>query len=311
MKRKIIQIANSTNLVSLPKKWCIANNVQKGDEIDVIEDGSKITITKENQAKKHLFMEVNSKDHETTLSRFIHAMYKKGVDEIKINIKKPEDINSIQQTLNNETVGYELIEQGRSFCTIKHIGGSIEGFDKLLRRIITLQISMCEEIEKAIKEKDLSLLKSTLVFEKNNNRFTTLCRRYLNKKNYVNSKEVGPLYSLVENLEKVADEYKYLSLALCKNKIEKISNEVIKEFEKLSQVFVLFNEGFYNNDYRKFDQIGDIRKQSIQNWYASMPKLKNTTEIILMHHSFVIMQRIFELIGPSIIINTDVPDRNE
>ena len=310
MKRKIIQIANSTNLVSLPKKWCIAHGIKKGDEIDVKLDGNSVIISKEGKIDKALRMELHTKDYEAVLPRFIHAMYKKGVDEIMINIKKPEDINKIQQTLSNETVGYEIIEQGGSHCLVKHIGGSVEGFDELLRRIMTLQVSMADEVEKAIKEKDISRLKSTLVFEKSNNRFTTLCRRYLNKRGSSDARELGPLYFIVENLEKIADEYKYLSLALSERKIENISKEIIKEFEKLAQAFKLFKEGFYKKDNKKLDQVVAMRKQAIKNWRALTPKLKNPTETFIMHHAIVIMQKVFELVGPSIIINTEIADKN-
>ena len=35
MKRKVIQIAESTQLVSLPRKWALANNIRRGDELEV------------------------------------------------------------------------------------------------------------------------------------------------------------------------------------------------------------------------------------------------------------------------------------
>ena len=34
MKRKVIQIANSTQLISLPRKWSQKYGVKKGDEIN-------------------------------------------------------------------------------------------------------------------------------------------------------------------------------------------------------------------------------------------------------------------------------------
>ena len=45
IKRRVIQIANSTQLISLPRKWTIQHNIKKGDELDVQEDGSKIILS--------------------------------------------------------------------------------------------------------------------------------------------------------------------------------------------------------------------------------------------------------------------------
>ena len=39
MKRKVIQIANSTQLISLPRKWSQKYGVKKGDEITINYDG--------------------------------------------------------------------------------------------------------------------------------------------------------------------------------------------------------------------------------------------------------------------------------
>ena len=45
MKRKVIQIAESTQLVSLPRKWALKYGVKKGDEVDVLEEGNKIVVS--------------------------------------------------------------------------------------------------------------------------------------------------------------------------------------------------------------------------------------------------------------------------
>lgn len=45
LMRKVIQIAGSTQLVSLPRAWAKKNNIIKGQEIEVQEDGDKIIIT--------------------------------------------------------------------------------------------------------------------------------------------------------------------------------------------------------------------------------------------------------------------------
>ena len=47
MRRKVLQIAESTQLISLPRKWTLKYNIQKGDELEVEENGNKIQISTE------------------------------------------------------------------------------------------------------------------------------------------------------------------------------------------------------------------------------------------------------------------------
>ena len=44
IKRRVIQIANSTQLISLPRKWTQKYNIRKGDELEVEEDGDRILV---------------------------------------------------------------------------------------------------------------------------------------------------------------------------------------------------------------------------------------------------------------------------
>jgi len=42
MKRRVIQIADSTQLVSLSRKWAIQRGIKKGDELEVKEEGNRV-----------------------------------------------------------------------------------------------------------------------------------------------------------------------------------------------------------------------------------------------------------------------------
>ena len=59
MRRKVIQIANSTQLISLPRKWSLQFNIKKGDELEVEEQGSKLSIAAKEQATNLSTVEVN------------------------------------------------------------------------------------------------------------------------------------------------------------------------------------------------------------------------------------------------------------
>ena len=52
MKRKAIQLASQTIVVSLPAKWVRQQGIKKGDEIDVEERGKELVIGNKMPNKK-------------------------------------------------------------------------------------------------------------------------------------------------------------------------------------------------------------------------------------------------------------------
>jgi len=306
MKRSVIQLAGRTLLVSLPAKWVDANNVKKGDELDLIEEGHKITINTEKKSKIES-AELDADSLKGTLQRYIHALYKKGIDEIKITYSDPTVADTVRDTLRNETVGYEIVSQTPRSCDVKLItSGSLEEFDNLLRRTFLLMISMAEETVKSIKDKDFEHLSKTASLEEPNNRLTTVCRRSLNKWGTDKYSKVGPLYYIIEDLENLADEYKYLCMKLydlrdSNNKT--IKPEVLTVLEDANHILRTFYEAFYKFESSKFLDIFSSRKNIIKKTHDLIDTKKLTpAEFYVVHHSLVIMQKIFCMTGPYLII---------
>lgn len=48
--RRVIMVANSTMLVSLPWAWCKSQGIRKGDELRVVTQGNMVVITKEERS---------------------------------------------------------------------------------------------------------------------------------------------------------------------------------------------------------------------------------------------------------------------
>lgn len=298
MKRKVIQIADSTQLVSLPRKWCKQLNIKKGDEIDVIEKGNQLIISTKYNKEETAPIDLNIQFLEPMTIRIIHAMYKKGIDEIKIHFEKPSELELIQKALGKETVGYEIVEQTHTSCIIKNVSGDLENFDQILRRTFLLLITMAEEGLSMIKDKNFSNLAQLLPLEESNNRFTTTCRRYLNK--HSSEELVGPLYCIVEDLEKIADQYKYMySYLLRTNKI-KLNPATIKLFENTAQMLNLFYSIFYKLDKDKIAEIGKLRKETVKKWYdvATSHSKYSSNDLVLISNMLVIAQQIFNITGP-------------
>jgi len=54
MKRKIIQLAGKTMVVSLPAEWIRKFKVNKGDEVELKEEGKRIIINTDKEFSKEI-----------------------------------------------------------------------------------------------------------------------------------------------------------------------------------------------------------------------------------------------------------------
>src|SRR3989338_6218480 len=84
MKRKVIQIADSTQLVSIPRQWSKKYNVKKGDELEVTEKDNVLEISTEKKTNLlEIELDITGLD-KTTLVYAIRSAYCRGFDVIKV-----------------------------------------------------------------------------------------------------------------------------------------------------------------------------------------------------------------------------------
>ena len=308
MKRSVIQLAGRTLLVSLPAKWVDANNVKKGDELDIIEDGHRLLVNTDKISAVTETKELDADQIGHLIRRYVFALYKKGVDEIKVKYSDPSIIDLIRKTILNETVGYEIVSQTPKSCVIKLItSGSITEFDNLLRRTFLLLLSMADETLEAVKNKNLEHLSKTALLEEPNNRLTTVCRRSLNKWGTDSFNKIGPIYYVVEELENVADEYGFLcnNLYGIKDSASKntIRPEVISVLEKVNNMFRTFYEIFYKFDASKFKKLNETRMELVKEAHNILEnKNPSPAETYILHHGVSIMERVYCMSGPYMIL---------
>lgn len=300
MKRKVIQIADSTQLVSLPRKWAKLHNIKKGEELDVEICGNKVIVSTGKEIEQEP-SNLNAKNLYPMIRRSIHALYKKGVDEIRVEFDEKTS-HYVQSALGKEAVGFEIVDQSPISCTIRHVGGELDDFDSILRRTFLLLINMAEETHNAIKKGDFVALRNTMFLEESNNRFTTGCRRLINKKK--NEPLMGPLYYIVEELENIADYYKYLCAYFYdkRDEIKKVSPDVLKMFEKVIEMTRLFYETYYKFDQNKIRKIGELRKHNLKKGMELMEKKLKPYEHMLLHDLLTINQKVFCLVGPYLVM---------
>ncbi len=232
--------------------------------------------------------------------RYMVALYKKGIDEIRVKFDKPEMLEEIQQAIGKEAVGYEITDHGGNYCVIKNVAGELTEFDPVMRRMFLLLISMADESLINVKKGNFEQLKSIAFLEEGNNRFTTTLRRAINKGSYKEAKKTGPLYYIIEDLENIADQYKYLCNYLYsqRNKKIKIRKGIIDVYQKTNDMLREFYEMYYKYDPNKAIDIGNKRKEVVDEFMKIIEEKPSAAEIVILYNMLTIMQKTFCLIGP-------------
>jgi phosphate uptake regulator len=239
------------------------------------------------------------------LKRYLNTAYKMGYDEIRLNFDDPKIIAYIQEILQKNLIGLEIINQGKNHCTVKSLSLVLESeFENTLRRIFLLLLSLSEESLNAIKTEDIQHLKSAVLLEENNNRFTSYCRRILNKNGYKDQEKITFIYYLIEELEKTADEFKYISNYVRKHKdeIKKVNQETLDYFVKVNEFVRQYYDIFYNSSKDKILSNHNNYKELSNLGYELMRK-SSSVNTVVVHHLLTIVQGVYDMLPHHIALN--------
>ncbi|HII17452.1 hypothetical protein A2311_06460 [candidate division WOR-1 bacterium RIFOXYB2_FULL_48_7] len=238
MKRKVIRQGHGTLTITLPAKWVEQNGVKAGDELKMEERERTLFLNSNGRDNDKITIDIT--DCSLILERLLYSIYKKGYDEVEIFSSNPRHFLKVQEAAHSILVGFEIVSQTKSSCIIKRIAAvQTEEFDNILSRTFFQLNIMLSDMAAALEKSDITLLESIRLMEITNNRYTGFCRRALNKGDFGNIRNQKFLYCMIEYLEKVADEVKYLCLYLQEfpKKIENIPKHVTLLFHELQQLF--------------------------------------------------------------------------
>lgn len=270
--------------------------------MEVSESNNKLTISAKN-VKEEEAINLDITPFGSMIPRVIHSLYTKGVDELKLTYDGPATFALIQSSLGKQAAGFEILETGKNYCIIKNVSEGTKEFNQVLRQTFILLLSMAEEGYEMIKQGNFNL-QDKKSLELANNRFTTYCRRYLNTKGSEEFDKMGPIYYIVEQLEKIADEYKYLYIYLSNFKNEKITidKELLANFSKVNQMLRKFYNVFYKFSPRLIGELKDDRDGIVKDMLAMPSKIKKQHDIVMYHHLMKMATDIFSLLVPYLVL---------
>jgi len=291
MKRKIVKQGAATMTISLPAPWIKKFSLEVGDELDIIEKGNKLEISAEKISEKKT-IEIDATKTAFTKNDLTH-LYMIGYDEIIVKFKENLTLKNVKERIP-ECIGFEIFDQTEDRIVIKSISSGLdEEFDTILRKVFLLLKEMSENTLKALSKKEFERLKQIREMEHLNNRFVVFLERTLNKGGYKKYERIMQMYDMLQNLERTADEYKFLcdSFADYKSNIKKESLQLLKE---VNDYYALFYNMYYKFEPEKKNLLY-IRRKALKK--RALESFKKGQEQLLNHHLIGIIERIYNSIG--------------
>ncbi len=304
IKRSVIQIANSTQLISLPRKWSQKYGVKKGDELEVEENGSKLLIgTEKTSESRTIEVDITDLDRDSFMF-LIRVLYIKGYDEIKLNFnsplanhhrlgKKVKVISEIHTEVNRLS-GIEVIQQRENFCILKVISeSSIKDFDLILRRVFLLLTDASNDLVKGAAKGDRYLVES--LEEKHNSitKFMANALRLLNKFGHPDHKNTLLYYHIIESLDNINDVLKESARTIVDSNI-KISKDCENTLQRINTSLEDYHKLFYKFDFKLVEKLSSERYSIIESLEQLSRKLSKD-EIRLLMNVERIIEEILDL----------------
>ena len=273
MKRKVIQIANSTQLISLPREWAKKYNIKKGDELEIEAKGNKLEICCEKDIElENISINISGLDR-TSIMYYIRSAYRRGYNVIEINFDrdyahhfrmgKDVKIISVIHEEVNRLVGVEIIQQKDKFCVVKDISNaSFKDFDTVLRRIFLLLLDATTNLFAAMKSGNKVLVENIEQNHDSITRFISYALRLINKGGYSEQHKNSLLYTIIVIIDKIVDILKYAGRDFITNDI-KLSNESKEILANIAAAFQIYYELFYKFEAKKIYELYLNRNNTI------------------------------------------------
>lgn len=302
MKRKVIQLAGKTLVVSLPNKWVKKYNVKKGDDVEIDEEERKLIIKTRGEGEK-ITKALDAKDLKEMLSRTIGGLYKAGYDEIEITYYSPDQYAVIRNVLNRTCMGYEIIRHGQRNILIRNLSDlHPQEFDNILRRLFLTLLSSVDDALEYIKQGNFKGMEEIVLRDSIINKYSDLCRRILNIQGHETTRKTTTYYYICEELEKVGDGYRDLMKFIISNKIKKIDKSTLTLISDINSYVRLFYELFYQFNLKKLEEFGE-KSEKLKKEFKSRLESSSVKDLKLNYHLYRIFCMVFDMNGSLITAN--------
>jgi phosphate uptake regulator len=283
MKRKVNLVGDRTFTVSIPRRWAMSHNIQKGDEISILEDEDKLLI-RSNTKEKNKTLEVSLETgNQWYVTQVVRALYVAGFDEIKLTYSSREILPKIEEALSL-LPGFEIVEFHDNHCMIKSITSGIdEEFDSLLRKIFFLQKSLYESALEDFTRRELDLHR-VLSIRNNLHKFSNLYRRTITKNRILPAIQHRSIFIILTRIMMSCNNIYYIYEYLLKLKKLPDLSAPIEYLKKVLLVYQAHYEVFYNKKFSKIAELNQTRLQLINQECVKYLESNKGPSAVVMHY---------------------------
>lgn len=304
MRRKVIQIADSTQLVSLPRKWALKYGIKKGDEIEIEEKGEKLIINSEKGLQLHsVEIDITGLDR-TSILYYIEILYRIGYDEIRVKynqpytehfrLKKKENIISVLHYVATRLIGMEIIEQKNNIVVMKSLEHvSAKEFNTALNRIFMLLQDTSEDFIRGAQKGDMLLLETIESKHDSIAKFINYTMRILNTKGPGDNRNSFLLFHILNQLDKITDVIKYSARELYNHK-KPLSSDALDIITQINKSIHWYVEFFLKFDRIKIRDLYQNRDSTIRKIRERMSKF-SSFELLLVEYFRHILEYITDI----------------
>ena len=214
IKRRIIRHGPSTLIISLPSNWAKRNQLKKGDELNLKDEGRKLVVETYGTPLKYSYEQNISELNGDLVKELLARVYEKGFDTVFLVHNNPIILDDIREK-TSELIGYEIIEQNERSCIIQSIASIVKlDFEESLRKSFSIVKSTLEKCFECYKNSDFLSLKNLHLKNAEINRFCYFALRQLNREKYMTVGNSHSLHKIINLIAELGLNCKNLSLAL-------------------------------------------------------------------------------------------------
>ncbi|EGP94555.1 MULTISPECIES: AbrB/MazE/SpoVT family DNA-binding domain-containing protein [Nitrosarchaeum] len=271
-----LQRIGSSILVSLPKEWIVANNLDKGSQIELEtgQDTISISANKEMRPTKELVISYPLPKDENIVADITGA-YLLGYDVILINSKSTIPGVDREQIRNSmrRLVGMEIIEEDASHINMQFLlDATTLNPEKILKRMSSIALGMYEDVSNGLILNDKSNLRTL------SNRDVEVNRQYFLLVRLIRSTLVDKRLANVFNLENID----ILDYRVAANLLENAGDTIVELAD------FIYNSSLPDQHLKKiFDVVqnfNDLAEKSIDAF--TKPDRRLAIEAIALHKKY-------------------------
>lgn len=192
MRRKTIQLAGKTLVISLPSSWVKSMGIKKGQELEVSVSGGSLVIEQPVPTKGSASVVDLAGLNASLVWHAIVSRYVMGSSEIEVKFRESNIIDprtgakistadAVERVVEG-LIGMEIVRQSRGLISIREVSSVVlDEYPNIMRRIWLTCLSMAEEGAAAIRSNDSAGFRTAVKVEKNVNRFALYALRMLHR----------------------------------------------------------------------------------------------------------------------------------